>query len=398
MSASEFSPVIPNAESQEPIRTPAQFQLHPCDLSTFMYSYLPTGCEFVLNTPFELKSREHVQFVFRPTPRFFHPLEISKMQFQNKGNETNKVIVANHLNARAMSVINPYSKSDMSISQTAFNTIKGLKPNHFVRWVSQCSFLSKLSLGYLGFRGSLKFRLRAITGSITHGIIEVFPLREIPTAKMNIDPLTETYPWTRNVTINDGRMETYLTGDLSSEKHFEFTVPYSLPLPYYKWKDFEDFEETLVRAWPAETWIGIAFRSPVYSANTSRVIFALDIAAGPDFEFVYPIPIREEACLSANFDISKIMKDNVIQNQEFAMSVIDCPYPDSDGALFFSKTGFIDDVPGNRPNARELKPRTMEDEVKEYVEKLNLEGKPSYDVTGRTLAHYKMCCQSIVDE
>lgn len=249
------------------INTPRTF-----GLEELIRRWQPTGFRVIINLPFTGNDQDYL-FVIRPNPYIPYPGDIGFSPL-NAGFD---VAVWNAFRPVLHgSTLPSILESPISISQH-----------------SPPPILSTLSTAYRFWRGSLKYRIRAVTNFTTQGYLFYTMLKNTTDLPGQFNPFVVQPPYNRaDLSYLPEMMNNYVTLDLSQMRHAEIQAPFEYPVPFRD--HFEELHratnpnnrDTTLSIATGNNLIAFGLRGSINSSSTtSQAIFEIEYCAGEDFEF-----------------------------------------------------------------------------------------------------------------
>lgn len=242
-------------------------------LQDLIHRWQPTGFRVVINLPFQGNDQDYL-FMIRPQPFIPYPGDFGK----NADNAINDLSIWNafrpvvHGAITQPSVIN----SPISISQH-----------------SPPPILSTLATAYRYWRGSLKYRIRAVTNFTTQGYLFYTMLKNTTDVPGVYNPFGVQPPFNRSdISYLPDMMNNYVSLDLSQMRHAEIQVPFEYPVPFrdtyeeiYLASQLQDKFVTVTIP-TGRNLIALGLRGAINSqSTTNQAIFEIEYCAGEDFQF-----------------------------------------------------------------------------------------------------------------
>nr|UNZ11816.1 capsid protein [Ora Rivulet insect-associated polycipivirus] len=249
------------------INNPRTFQLE--DL---IRRWQPTGFRVVINLPFGGNDQDYL-FLIRPHPYIPYPGDLSRDGNLNIFN----MAVWNAFRPVIHGTLNSdISESNISISQH-----------------SPPPILSTLATMYRFWRGSLKYRIRAVTNFTTQGYLFYTMLKNTADVPGTYNAFAVQPPINRaDTSYLPEMMNNYVSLDLSQMRHAEIQVPFEYPIPfkdtYAEIEHATKFNDasTIATISSGSNLIALGLRGAINSSSTTnQAIFEIEYCAGEDFQF-----------------------------------------------------------------------------------------------------------------
>lgn len=154
--------------------------------------------------------------------------------------------------------------------------------------------LAIISQWYRLWRGSMKYRLRAVSSFACQGYMQAALIRgvnDMPSGGYDFNT-SQIVVTRKDRTYNQAFLNSYLCADASMFRHMEFVVPFEYESEWYDMATPYHIAYTPQTAvTPFRNLVGVGIRGQIASNNTeNQIMFELEYAAGDDFELGIPMP------------------------------------------------------------------------------------------------------------
>lgn len=155
--------------------------------------------------------------------------------------------------------------------------------------------LSLLAACHREWRGSISYRLRAVSNFTAQGYIFATMLRNRSVIKGRVDPLhTSLIIDQADYSYSEGMYNSYTMSDLSMFRHMEISIPYEYPVPFvdqyaYMTRGVYDPKTEMPPASfvdHGDNYLAIGVRGQIaVQQGAAQLMFELEYKAGDDFQF-----------------------------------------------------------------------------------------------------------------
>lgn len=188
----------------------------------------PMGIRIVLNLPFVGDDHDYL-FVLRSGPFIPPYVRVSEDTFvpEYPGDERKGVTPKDVFSYWMNNMRNVYL-----VSQTVDDFTKDF-PIHITQY-DQPPIISTMAQSFRRWRGDMQYRVRTVAGFATQGYVIASTLKNKFSPIGVYDEFQHPLHFqTQDASYREPMMNAYALGDTSMFRHFEMTVPYDYPVPYY---------------------------------------------------------------------------------------------------------------------------------------------------------------------
>lgn len=275
----------------------------PFSFSHLINQWQPMGIRVVLNIPFIGNDRDYL-FAIRNGP-FIPRLNKSYTDYSpvSSSTTTSKQVYDSYAWNNMRNVL--HAKPEWAVDNDTKDSI----------YITQYDYpppLAQFATMFRKWRGTMHYRIRTVAGFTTQGYPFVSMIKNMPSAigiydEFKVLPSVQR----QDASYREAMLNAYIMGDTAMVRHFEFTVPYEYPTPWYDqfaWisrrsRPALNFHDTgtpeapgthaqispLVNEPHGDNYIVVGLRGSLNtSVNTAQISFELEYRAGEDFQFSDP--------------------------------------------------------------------------------------------------------------